>query len=663
MKPICRYLALAALVSLAPMTWAKGLTDQQVKAAAEKIDGFLQADLDAADLRANPLVDEGTFLRRAYLGIIGRIPTEDEAREFFENKSPEKRVELVDVLTVSPGFDSHLFNWAGDLLRLQTAQEQFGLGWHVWLRKSMAEDKPWDVLVDEMLSAEGHAAHDPAVGYYLRDRNMQLDNFSNTMQVFLGRQMSCAQCHDHPFDDWSQYEYYEMAAFGGGITYNSKDLRDVVQRVSADIAPKNEKARKGKKAQRARPDNKLRRSLSLVFKDFGKNALFDDPKRTLKLPGDYKYQDATPKTVVPAQTLFGKQIKDVAPEERRDVFAKWVTSPENPYFTKVIANRLWARVFGNGLVEPIDDWNDSSEAVHPEVMAYLEELMREADYDLRSFSRVLFRTQLFQRECMPDEAEVGVAPMAQGPALRRMTAEQLFDSMLVLQREDVSDQPTGIKEEQWEAYVNEVDEYLKKDSKELVRIGKEAMQAEELFQKLRIELREKQKAVRGAERGKTKQKAISAMKDMQERVSEANRLRYPIADVRAKLRGGDRKDDSRRASERVAPFRPGSLVREFGGSDRSIPSSGDTIPTVPQALALLNDYKTDVIRGKSSPLGRRLLAAETPAEKLEIAYIRVYSALPTDAEKDRYLPMASDREKFQMLIRAMMTSNRFIFIQ
>lgn len=137
--------------------------------AASRIDSLLERDLKAAKIRPNGRIDDGTFLRRAYLGIIGRIPTEQESLAFLADSSPDRRAALVEALVASPGFDSHLFNWMADLLRIQTNQEQFGLGWHVWLRKSLSEDKPWDLIVREMLSSTGHASKNPAVGYYLRD--------------------------------------------------------------------------------------------------------------------------------------------------------------------------------------------------------------------------------------------------------------------------------------------------------------------------------------------------------------------------------------------------------------------------------------------------------------------------------------------------------------
>ncbi|RZL07240.1 MAG: DUF1549 domain-containing protein, partial [Hymenobacter sp.] len=168
-------------------------------------------------------------------------------------------------------------------MRVQTGQEEFGLGWQVWLRKSLSGNKAWDAMVREMLTSTGHAAKNPAVGYYLRDRNMQLDNFSNSMQVFLGRQIGCAQCHDHPFDDWTQKEYYQMAAFGGGFTYRSAESRDTVLRVGEELVPAAKtdfpKTKEGLKARQAEQKQhkaavaRYSKLLQPLFNDFNSNAL------------------------------------------------------------------------------------------------------------------------------------------------------------------------------------------------------------------------------------------------------------------------------------------------------------------------------------------------------------------------------------------------------
>ncbi len=686
MKILPRTFALVFLPLGISAASAKPLNDKEVRDAAARIDSLVEKDLGAAGLKPNGRIDDGTFVRRAYLGIIGRIPTEEEVQEFFDDRSAGKRAELIDSLVASPGFDSHLFNWTADLLRLQTNQEQFGLGWHVWLRKSLAEDKPWDVMVREMLGSTGHAAKDPAVGYYLRDRNMQLDNFSNTMQVFLGRQIGCAQCHDHPFDDWSQFEYYQMAAFGGGMVYRSKEAQDTGLRVAKDLGEVVRTGgvkRNGKKngkpfRMRTRKGGVVQKTLKPLFQDFAKNAVYEEPRKSLTLPDDYQYKDAAPGDEVDPETLFGAHLENVSPSERKEAFAKWVTSPENPFFTKVIANRMWARVFGHGLLEPIDDWSEDSKPVHPEVLAFLEKTMKAADYDLRQFSRVLFQTNLFQRECETVEAEPGVARLVRGPALRRMSAEQLYDSMLVLTRGNVDDGPSRKQEYEWAAYKQAVENLLGAESKDLMVLGESAAQAEAAYREAQSEGRRLRTKMLTVDSVTERRKIQAAMRDVRERAEEYKRARNPVAmmsnsmememtsEMGESMKGGRRDRSERtvnRASEHPAPFKAGTLVREFGGSDRTVPSSGDTIPTVPQALALLNDPQTDILGGRRSPLRQRLSAAGTAGGKLDAIFLRLYSRYPTPEEKEKFQTLAKDDTSLRDLTRAMLTSNRFIFVQ
>ncbi|MBG7608761.1 MAG: DUF1553 domain-containing protein [Verrucomicrobia bacterium] len=660
---------------------AKTLTEKQARDAAARIDSLLAADLKTANIRANGRISDSTFLRRAYLGIIGRIPSEEEASAFLENASRDKRANLVDFLTASPGFDSHLFNWTADLLRVQTKQEQFGLGWHVWLRKSLSEDKPWDTIVNEMLSSTGHAAKDPAVGYYLRDRNMQLDNFSNSMQVFLGRQIGCAQCHDHPFDDWSQLEYFQMAAFGGGFTYHSDDAQKTIRRVAMDLKPAakaspNTKGMSKKKAMKARnkakianrgESRKIGKLLQPIFKDFNKNALIDDPSRSLRLPEDYQYRDADPKSVVSPETLFGEHLENVSPEERRVAFAKWVTSPENPFFTKVIANRLWARTFGHGLLEPIDDWSEDSKPAHPQILAFLETTMKAVDYDLRQFTRVLFHTDLFQRECDATEPVMGVAHIVRGPALQRMTAEQLYDSMLVLTRGNVDDSPRPSHSIKWEQYAASIERLLEAESHDLLVLGESATQAEDAFRKARAEVRRLQRELGGATSDSQRKKLQLAARAARKTLTKYAKLRDPLSMVKKEMMSMGKREErgggTTRASEHPAPFNAGTLVREFGGSDRTTPSSGDTIPTVPQALALLNDPNTEISLGKRSVLSKRLLSIKSPEARLEAIFLRLYARPPSARETKTYAPLAKDASSLRDLTNAMLTSNQFIFVQ
>ncbi|MEE2624017.1 MAG: DUF1549 domain-containing protein, partial [Verrucomicrobiota bacterium] len=281
--------SIALVAGAAPRT--KPMELQEVLRVASTIDQLLEKDLKARKLQPLPTIPDELFVRRAFLNIVGRIPTAMETSRFLDDKRPDKRTRLIEHLISSPGYDSSAFNYFADLLRLQTTDEQYGLGWHVWLRNSLAADKPWNRIVHEMLSAEGHASKNPAVGYYLRDRGMLLDNVSNTVQVFLGHQIGCAQCHDHPFDKWTQMEYYEMAAFSGGIAYRSEEARKAINKVTEQAKkshPRMTRSLKNKnKAGKAKAQKTLNRRVSgdmrYLLRYFNRNEIDESAKQKLKL--------------------------------------------------------------------------------------------------------------------------------------------------------------------------------------------------------------------------------------------------------------------------------------------------------------------------------------------------------------------------------------------
>ncbi len=678
--------SLGFLFSLSLLASAKPLSEDVVKKSADQIDRLLAQELKVAKVRPMGRIDDATFLRRAYLGIIGRIPTTDEAREFLDDRSLKKRDKLVDELVASPGFDSHLFNWTADLLRLQTGQEQFGLGWHVWLRDSLADDKPWDQLVQEMLSATGHSANNPAVGYFLRDRNMQLDNFSNTMQVFLGRQIGCAQCHDHPFDDWSQHEYYQMAAFGGGLQYRSGDAQELVRNISQELykdktqkggvaakqdLPKDKKARakqiQQERQQRMNMARSVGRDLRPLFRSIQKNAIVDNEEVELKLPADYKYRDGKPGDVVKPATFFGPELEDVSEEKRREAFAAWVTSKENPYFTKTITNRLWAHVFGHPILDSLDDLNEDTKTTHPQTQAYLEKVMKGVNYDVRQFLRVLYRTDLFQRESMDSEPAMGEPLAFRGFVLRRMSAEQFYDSFIVLRNGSVKDEASETLVQKWEAYANRVDTLFSSETHQIMMLAESAQQGEQMLRKAQADMREARDKLAKAKTKHQKQVVYEEMKEVRDRMNDARVQADPFrgGDMMSMMGRSDRRRrvEPTRISELPAPMKAGSLVRQFGGSDRETPSSSNAEATVPQALTLLNNPRTDLISGKGSHLSRKLKQLDKPDERLEELFLTLFSALPNVQEKYRYLEHVRNDESLRDLAVAMLSSNRFIFIQ
>ncbi len=454
---------------------------------SERIDAFIDANLAKHQLEPNAKIDDATFLRRAYLSIGGRIPTIEEAEAFHAIAETGKRAELIGELLGSEAFVSHFYNFWADILRMTDGgpSKNAFIHYQLWLKQALRENMPYDQMVYELVSARGKTWENGATGYYHRDRGMPLDNMSNTVRIFLGTRLECAQCHNHPFDKWTQMDYYQMAAFSYAI-----DARDIYT-----YAPHRINAGQMFKARTKRayldgvglgenfPMPSLERLEGHIQRHSqsphdawigGKGTMTKDQFRAavkrgwaaankaadtqygaywagvqmyrpllryatvekdhvLQLPHDYQYDDAKPHDEVSPATMFGAEIDlenfDGAAVE---AYAKWLTSHDTPRFSRVIANRLWKFAFGIGLIEPVDDLTDQSLASNPELMAYLESLIVELDFDMRAFLEAVFNTRAWQRAANDREVYLGAPYHFAGPALRRMSAEQIWDSMVAL---------------------------------------------------------------------------------------------------------------------------------------------------------------------------------------------------------------------------------------
>ena len=680
---------LLPLIATIPALFAAPLSDEIIRNTARELDEILIEGLNDLNLKPNALVDDPTFLRRSYLNIIGRLPTEGEARQFLDSKEENKRSELIDTLVASPGLKSRIFNFWSDLLRLKTNEETAGLGWHVWLRNAVEDNMPYNQMVHAMLSAEGHVAENPAAGYYLRDRGMLLDNVSNTVQVFLGQQIGCAQCHDHPFDDTTQMEYYQLASFLGGTDYRFDGARDKIREV-VGASPENrkgmrpellrdpKKAREARKKMAGQMKNKINeaKDLATVFRYHNRNALVDTPNKVLKLPEDYSYEDGKPGNIVDPATLFGEKAGDIAPENRRAFFAKWATSPENPYFTKVIANRLWEYVFGYGLVADPDDWTNSPDPAHPELVTYIEKAMVAANYDIEQFLRILYRTQLFQREVSAEEPAQGFSFNFQGPVLRRMNAEELRDSFVTMSFGNVDGTRNYALDKSWNEYVESFNFVMGASAKELREIDDLVDESEKRrreFQKVASEYRAKmQKARESGDMAAIRkltmevrelQKGQNGKRDYLGNDSELAMKAQAAVARRAPKERSDQPEFRLRSSELPVPQNGGTFVAEFGGSDSESPSSAHTNATVPQTLRLLNGVETSLLTSRKNAIARNLGMLLTAEERLEFLYLTFYSAYPTAAEKSAFLPEVDTLASTQTFARAILTSNRFLFVQ
>ncbi len=418
---------------------------------AARLDALLEAAWQAKGLAAPAAASDEVFLRRVWLDLAGRAPTLAEASAFLADRSPDKRARLVDALLAGDGHVSHAFNQWADILRLKSrftnTANVVPAAYARWLRESLRRNQPYDAFVRDLLSAKGYAWDNGAVGYYLRDPGMPLDNLALTSRVFLGARIECAQCHNHPFDQWKQTQFYRLAAY----TYGNRALEEAYAGVRDEFKAREEAIRRdflkekaaatdGGKAAEARRQQRMeaiefRRVLNIVRGGTGQ--LFspiglERRPAVLKLPHDFKEDDGKPFEPMSPGTLWAPAAEVAPGQDPAEAFAAWVTSPGNPRFTRVIVNRLWRSLFGAAVLEPLDDLRDGTPSAVPGLEDHLEDLMRALRYDQRAFLAIVARTRAYQAVAQKTEPEPGVPGLFAGPYLRRLTAEQAWDSLVAL---------------------------------------------------------------------------------------------------------------------------------------------------------------------------------------------------------------------------------------
>ena len=535
-------------------------SEEYQAAAAKKIDKLVGQEFRRASSRPLALATDEQFLRRAYLVATGRIPTYEEATAFLDDPATDKRGKLVDKLVDSDGFDMHMFNWWADLLRATDEfQNTSGAPYIKWIKDSIAENTPYDKMVHELVSATGGGWQNGAVGYYVRDKGMLKDNMANTTRIFLGTRIECAQCHNHPFDDWKQMDFYEMAAFTNGIKGAKEHLANYLQRKEDEVEGK---------------DRELRDVARLVRYAVYDFSIADYGKGTIALPKDYKYRDGKPGEMVGGKTLFGKSVrvstraKSNDPGEARQKFADWVVSHDNPRFTKVIANRIWKRVMGTGIFEPLDNFSAASAPSNPALMEYLEELLRELDYDLQAYQKILFKTYAFQLGPDPVQHPDRSPYDFKGRQLKRMTAEQVWDSLLTLKVGD----PDGRKGNGYGGgaimFRNRPVLVGQKSMKDLyteVMALNDGAAVWDYVKKLRDQIKG------GGGKGGMKMKGDNMS-------------------MMASYNAGRQFGQDMRASELSSPMPNGHFLRQFGQSDREVIENASTESIVTQVLSILNGH-------------------------------------------------------------------------
>jgi hypothetical protein len=537
-------------------------------------------------------------------------------------------------------------------------QIQAGQLYNHWVKEQVVQNVPFDQMTYSLVTAEGYPWENGAVGYYLRDTGMPLDNMSNTAQIFLGTQMVCAQCHNHPFDKWTQMEYYKMASFTYGIsTRMGQDLQKKIGQYfyqQTKGLSKTEKRKLGN-SQKAQV---LRKAIQEMVQPLRYGATHTGKK--LNLPHDYQYEDAKPKTLVNSEPIFAPDSLNKKIENPVNAYGQWIISTNNPRFTQVISNRMWKKVFGRGIIEPVDDLRDDSESSIPELLTHLESLMVRVKYDLKEFQKILHNVEAFEREATGRELTSVEKYYFEAPILKRMSAEQLWDSIVALSIPEVDERKADSSKVEFRLanfanYQKKVEGLSEKKFVQLAKKGaKENVQINNTMNEIQLKIRDAQEAddrqavsMLRREYGKKRneQKSLFAGLVMGSEFDAQSLYRDTKSKTSSDTRWKGYSGNLMRASEIETPAPPGHFLREFGQSDREVIENSSSESSVPQALTLLNGVFYKALFDPKSPLSRNLLKANSSEEKIKVLFLSILNRNPSPEELTQSLAMVTSSPK------------------
>lgn len=344
----------------------------------------------------SPLADDATFLRRVYLDLTGLPPTSDEVRAFLNDSSPtrNKRAQVIEQLIGSPAFVDYWTNKWADLLQVNRkflgveGSRQF----RDWIHDSVAENRPYDQFARDILTASGSNKDNPAASYFKVLRNAE-DTMENTTHLFLGIRFNCNKCHDHPFEKWTQDQYYQMAAF-----FARTDLKRDPASGSKSIG--------GTAVEGSKPLYEV---------------VFD------RQEGDIQH----PRTGQAVAPTFPYEVPhdETDAGTRRERLAEWMTDADNPYFARSYVNRVWGYLLGVGLIEPLDDIRAGNPPTNPRLLDYLTASFVDSGFDFRHLLRTICNSRTYQ-------LSVETNPLNEDDKLnyshalpRRLPAEVIYDTV------------------------------------------------------------------------------------------------------------------------------------------------------------------------------------------------------------------------------------------
>ena len=358
------------------------------------IDQHVGVKLNDLKIMPSELCSDADFLRRVYIDLIGIQPTPQEVKAFLADPAPDKRAKVVDSLFARPEFvDYWTLKW-GDLLQNSRARLSEPAMWAFrdWIRTQVAANVPLDEFARRVLTSQGGPRDEPAAAFFLVSGDTD-DTVQRVTQVFCGVRMLCAKCHHHPFENWTQADYFGQASFFNQVT---------------------------NKPDPARADSKDTKAKVVTLNLTAGNAL-----------------NSRTNAGQPPRFLGGSDAKLPAGQDRRVAYAKWLTSADNPYFAKSLANRIWSYFFSRGIIDPVDDLRSTNPPSNPQLLDALTKEFIAGKYDARRLMRTIVLSQTYQRSSRPNASNSHDTLNFARAIPRRMKAEVLVDCLV---------QATGVAE-------------------------------------------------------------------------------------------------------------------------------------------------------------------------------------------------------------------------
>lgn len=363
-----------------------GAEIKSIPPAKNVVDNAVFSKLKVLGIPPSPVCDDATFIRRVYIDITGTLPTEEVARKFLADKDPNKRDKLVDRLVDMPEYAHYFANkWNLVLRNKKRGNDDQGAtyGFYRWIWNSLYQNKPYDQFVREVLTASGDASFNPPVVWY-REVDQNNEQVEDTAQLFLGLRIQCARCHHHPFEKWSQNDYYGFSAFFSRVGKKNITRPGAVR------------------------SNRDRR----VFHNDG-TATARNPRNgaNLKPTG-----------------LGSKELEIPADRDPRHYLADWMADPQNPFFAHALVNRYWKHFFDRGIVEPEDDMRETNPPSNPELLQGLAKGFIESGFDLKGLVKTICKSNTYQLSSLPNDYNLKDKQNFSRYYPKRLTAEVLYDA-------------------------------------------------------------------------------------------------------------------------------------------------------------------------------------------------------------------------------------------